>query len=84
MSSNIKFNLTGILNENIKENDFTDILKTFDLKYFPYLFKSEPEISYQINNGDIIPVTINDNKFSVKSLILKDKYGPVDIIAQKE
>jgi hypothetical protein len=84
MVSNIKFNFAGILNENINENDFTDILKTFALKHFSYLFKSEPQVSFQINNEDVILVTINDNKISVKSLIPKDKDGPINIIAQKE
>jgi hypothetical protein len=84
MCSNIKFNFGGILNENIKENYFTDILKTFALKYFSYLFRSEPQVSYQIDNGDVIPVPSNDTKISVKSLISKDEDGLVDIIAQKE
>jgi hypothetical protein len=59
-------------------------LKLFVLNYSSYLFESEPEVSYQINNGDVIPVTITETKISVTSLIPKDEDGPVDSIAQKE
>jgi hypothetical protein len=84
MVSTIIPTFTGIFKKDLTENDFSNALKLFALNYSCYLFESEPQVSYQINNGDVIPIPINDSKISVTSLIPKDKDGPVDIIAQKE
>jgi hypothetical protein len=75
---------TAIFKKDITENDFSNALKLFVLNYSSYLFESEPQVSFQIDNGNIIPVNINNTKISVKSLIPKDEDGPVDIIARKE
>jgi hypothetical protein len=82
MVSNINFNFAGIFKQGFEEIDVINITKAFLFYYSPYIFEPGVKASCQINNGDIIPV--NDTKISVKSLIPKDKNGPVDIIAPKE
>jgi hypothetical protein len=82
MSSNINFSFTRILKQDFEEIDVPNILKAFVFNYSSYIFESEPKSSYHIDNGDVIP--INDTKISVKSLVPKNKNGPVDIIARKE
>jgi hypothetical protein len=84
MSLNIKVDLAGILKQGFEEIGVSNILKIFTLNYSSYLFESEPQVSFQVDNGDVIPFLITDTRISVKSLIPKGKDGPVDIIARKK
>jgi hypothetical protein len=69
MSSNINFNFTGILKQDFEEIDVPNILKAFVFYYSSYIFEPGVKFSYQIDNGDFIP--INDTKISVKFLVPK-------------
>jgi hypothetical protein len=82
MSSTFTVTYKCDLKQELGETDFANILKAFIFNYASQLSESKPEVSFKMNNGEVIDV--NDNVVYVKSLIRKDEDGPIDIIAQKE
>jgi hypothetical protein len=56
MISNINNTFTGILKHGITEIDVTNILKAIIFNEYSYLFESEPQNSFQMNNGNVIPI----------------------------
>jgi hypothetical protein len=82
MNSTINITFAGTLKSDITENDVSNVLKSFIFFQTSYLFEHEPKSSFQVDNGDVIP--LNDTIIPVKSLIPKNENRYVDIIVQKE
>jgi hypothetical protein len=70
------------LKQGITETDINNFTKALTFFQSKYIFESEPQSSFQIDNGDAI--SIKDTIISVKSLIPKDENGYVDAVVKKE
>jgi hypothetical protein len=77
----INFTLTSAFKHGIIEANISNFLKVLKFFQTSYMFESELQFSFQIDNKDVID--IKDMAFPVKSYVPKNKNGYFDIIEKK-